>query len=115
MDISEIRYYIGRGKENISMYRGNFNISDKILFRKEAGNDDISVAVSEDKGLTRISLSCRDKSINRIWIRIPAEPSVQLSSYSTSAEAHHLGKRDKNGAEEKAQLHIIHAFRACFR
>ncbi len=79
MDISEIRYYIGRGKENISMYRGNFNISDKILFRKEAGNDDISVAVSEDKGLTRISLSCRDKSINRIWIRIPAEPSEHVT------------------------------------
>ena len=79
MDISEIRYYIGRGKENISMYRGNFNISDKILFRKEAGNDDISVAVSEDKGLTRISLSCRDKSINRIWIRIPAEPSERVT------------------------------------
>lgn len=79
MDISEIRYYIGRGKENISMYRGNFNISDKILFHKEAGNDDISVAVSEDKGLTRISLSCRDKSINRIWIRIPAEPSEHVT------------------------------------
>lgn len=79
MDISEIRYYIGRGEENISMYRGNFNISDKILFRKEAGNDDISVAVSEDKGLTRISLSCRDKSINRIWIRIPAEPSEHVT------------------------------------
>ena len=79
MDISEIRYYIGRGKEIISMYRGNFNISDKILFRKEAGNDDISVAVSEDKGLTRISLSCRDKSINRIWIRIPAEPSERVT------------------------------------
>jgi len=79
MDISEIRYYIGRGKENISMYRGNFNISDKILFRKEAGNDDINVRVSEDKGLTRISLSCRDKSINRIWIRIPAEPSEHVT------------------------------------
>ena len=79
MDISEIRYYIGRGEENISMYRGNFNISDKILFRKEAGNEDISVTVSEDKGITRISLSCRDNSISRIWIRIPAEPSEHVT------------------------------------
>ena len=46
MDLSEITYYIGKGEEVISMYRGNFNISDSILFRKEAGADDIGVSVS---------------------------------------------------------------------
>ena len=79
MDISGIRYYIGRGKENISMFRGNFDISDKISFRKEADSDDMSIRASEENGLTRIRLSCCDGSINRIWIRIPADPSEHVT------------------------------------
>ena len=79
MDLSEITYYIGKGEKVISMYRGNFNISDNLLFRKEAGADDIGVSVSEENGLSKISISCRDGSINRLWIRIPAEPSEHVT------------------------------------
>ena len=79
MVLSEITYYIGKGEEVISMYRGNFNISDNLLFRKEAGADEIGVSVSEENGLSKISISCRDGSINRLWIRIPAEPSEHVT------------------------------------
>lgn len=67
---NKISLFSGKGSENVSMYRGNFNISDSVLLRRAGGVD---VRSEEKDGLIFFHISCRDSSDNRIWIRIDAD------------------------------------------
>ena len=68
----EIEIYIGRGSESIGMYRGNFDISEKII-RKENISGDYSLRAETLGGLTHIYGVSGDGSVNRTWIRIRAD------------------------------------------
>jgi len=77
--------FIGKGREDISMYRGNFNIRDRveercavhfisaddntILFESALG--DFCISLTEDNDLLYLKGSGHD--INRIWLRLCAD------------------------------------------
>jgi sulfoquinovosidase len=81
--------YVGRGEPRIDMYRGNFDIEDYVAERTPlahavVADDEIVFAATE--GPARMTLrfasagrgclvrfETTDESINRIWLRLPAE------------------------------------------
>lgn len=80
--------YVGIGKENVDMYRGNFKIEDYVEERyplkltevKETENgcclefeDKISATVVCEGELCTISFEQKDERINRFWFRAAAE------------------------------------------
>ena len=81
--------YCGRGKEEIRMYRGNFEIRDRIgerlIPRMQAADGDtlrfshpdlagdLCLIAAEQDGLLRLTLRCDDPTVNRLWIRLTAE------------------------------------------
>ena len=86
-------FFLGCGKEKITMYRGNFNIDDRVELRVplrlfSAGGDVLSfeipastekytVEVSERDGL--LYLRGRETDLfNRLWVRFEAEPSEHV-------------------------------------
>lgn len=89
--------FIGRGAENISMYRGNFSISDRIA-RREAprfvcarrdgdaayldfvtsDGAGFCAAVREDGGLLRLSLP-EVRGFDRLWLYLYAEPGEHVT------------------------------------
>lgn len=80
--------FAGRGKESISMFRGNFDISDRVNERfalrlTEIDGDvlrfthpdmrgALGLRIRREKGRLRLCGDCADKSINRIWLRLHA-------------------------------------------
>jgi alpha-glucosidase len=83
--------YVGHGRPDISMYRGNFDIADRLDERvalRWAGLRDGAVHLSAAEGrppllvLTvedgAIALSCADPAFNRFWLRTVAEPGERL-------------------------------------
>lgn len=81
--------FAGRGKESIKMYRGNFDVNDRVserfALRLSSADGEtltfthpdmqgaLTVRITRDGGLLRLHGECGDASINRIWLRLCAE------------------------------------------
>jgi sulfoquinovosidase len=82
--------YVGRGEPRIDMYRGNFDIEDYVAERTPlahavVADDDIVFAATEGQPARMtlrfasagrgclVRFETTDESINRIWLRLPAE------------------------------------------
>ena len=81
--------FLGRGCENIRMYRGNFDIRDRIDVRLplrflaqeggtlRLGHPDLEgeylLHTEERGGLVYLCGECADDRVNRLWLRLPAE------------------------------------------
>jgi len=84
-------FFLGRGRPQVAMHRGNFDISDRLEERVAMRSTkplDSGVTMSASAGepaLLRVSiqgnrllLACSDPAINRFWIRTVAEPRERL-------------------------------------
>lgn len=81
--------FAGRGKESIKMYRGNFDVNDRVserfALRLSSADGDtltfthpdmqgaLTVRITREGGLLRLRGECSDAGINRIWLRLCAE------------------------------------------
>ena len=88
-------FFLGMGREEISMYRGNFTVRDRADVRLPlhflgAEGDCLRLAhpdlkgeyrlrVSEKDGLLRLEGSCDDKRVNRLWLRLTAEEAEHVT------------------------------------
>ena len=92
-------FYLGHGKETIRMFRGNFNIDDRIEERLplrfagldgEAGrqilrfshpclNGEFRLTLTESDGMLHLSSSCDDRRFNRLWLRLYAEEKEHIT------------------------------------
>ena len=86
--------FLGRGREKIRMFRGNFDIRDRVDERLSARlvaveGDTLRFAhpdtegqtllrLCERDGLLHLALSCPDPTVNRMWLRLYAEPGEHL-------------------------------------
>ena len=83
---AEPMLYVGRGEETVDMYRGNFHIEDYVTariplrrFTVEDGcgfvfENALRVDFVPDGDTLELRLTALDKAINRLWLRLPAEP-----------------------------------------
>lgn len=82
---AEPMLYLGRGEPEIDMYRGNFRIEDYVTERvplrrftvTEPGSlvfeDALRVDLILDADTLELRLTPLDESVNRLWLRLPAE------------------------------------------
>ena len=86
--------FLGRGREDIRMFRGNFDIRDRVderlaprLVSVEEGTlrfahpdmeGDTLLRLSERDGLLYLEITCPDPTVNRLWLRLYAEPGEHL-------------------------------------
>ena len=81
--------FAGLGEETVDMYRGNFKIEDYVTERRPlavtsvrkspdgaviAYGDALSIEVSVSGDCATLNFTQRDPRINRLWLRVPAEP-----------------------------------------
>ncbi|MBV8700932.1 MAG: alpha-glucosidase, partial [Bradyrhizobium sp.] len=78
--------FVGRGNDRIEMHRGRFEIEDRLVERCPLGHAEIDgerIMLAPGKGqVPRLMLTLEknaialqtDSSINRLWIRIAADP-----------------------------------------
>ena len=82
--------FLGVGRADIQMYRGNFSIRDrqdarlplrflggdgeKLRFAHPDLEGEYCLYVSEENGLLRLTGSGGDRRVNRLWLRLAAEP-----------------------------------------
>ena len=91
--------FLGVGKENIRMFRGNFDIEDTVSERlplhfsgmEESGNEKLlrfthpslegeyCFCLSEDGPYLRLRGRCSDSRFNRLWLRLPAEEKEHIT------------------------------------
>ena len=87
--------FLGRGEETIRMYRGNFDISDRLservplhfaLMEGETARftsgelcGDYRLTIREEGGLVRLSGTTEDRRFNRLYLRIPAEENEHVT------------------------------------
>ena len=87
--------FLGRGREDIQMYRGNFTIRDRLSERFAlrflgAEGDTLRFAHSDldgeyrlrvyaDGGLLRLDGACPDDSVDRLWLRLGAEENEHVT------------------------------------
>ena len=87
--------YLGRGEETITMYRGNFDIRDRvsqrIALRLEGGDGGelsfthpdlrgtLTLSLSERDGLLFLETKTEDTRWNRLWLRLEAEPEEHVT------------------------------------
>ena len=87
--------FLGRGEEKISMFRGNFEIRDRLSERLPlrflgAEGDCLRFAhpdlageyrlrFQERDGLLHLDGSCGDGRVNRLWLRLEAEPDEHVT------------------------------------
>ncbi len=84
--------FLGRGKETIQMFRGNFNIEDRLeerialnlkeiitekdgfclTFSNPSMNGDYLLEGKEQDGILKIRGRTEDRRFNRLWLRLPA-------------------------------------------
>ena len=80
--------FAGRGKERIGMYRGNFDIEDRIeerfalrlsrvdgdllIFTHPDMSGELTLHIIREGAFLKLRGSCSDSSINRLWIRLSA-------------------------------------------
>ena len=80
--------YVGTGREQVDMYRGNFKIEDYLIERRplsitsaqqtDAGlvldlEGVLSATVSETDGAVTLQFACKDDRIDRFWLRVCAD------------------------------------------
>ena len=85
--------FLGRGKETVRMFRGNFDISDRVserialLFDGEEFENgkhilrfthpclqgEYRLTTTEQDGMLHLEGSCTDNSFNRLWLRLAAQ------------------------------------------
>ena len=79
--------YVGRGEEHVDMYRGNFKIEDYVVERRalrpavtktEDGavlefENALTLRLTVDGDCAVLTFTQLDPTINRLWLRIPAE------------------------------------------
>lgn len=86
--------FLGSGRERITMYRGNFNVEDrlerrlplrfeafdgeKLIFAIPGGTEKYTVGVSERGGLLYLTGAAAD-GFSRLWIRLEAEPEEHVT------------------------------------
>ena len=86
--------FVGRGKEDIEMYRGNFKIEDYIVERKPLNTFEIlkedehelildfenilQITIRDTEGRMTIDFKGESDQYNRIWIRLPSRPKEKL-------------------------------------
>ncbi len=86
---SQPALFLGRGREEIRMFRGNFDIRDRVderlipcldcvregelHFHHPDVRGEVLVCVEEREGLLYLKIDCADPSVNRIWLRLHAE------------------------------------------
>ncbi len=82
-------FYVGMGQETVDMYRGNYKIEDYVTERRplqatsfsetadgmtvEYGND-LSLCIALHQDCAILSFSRKNPAVNRLWMRIAAEP-----------------------------------------
>lgn len=84
-------FFVGRGRPHVAMYRGNFDIEDRLDERIalrhaviEAGRIALSPAPGQAALLTvaladgGVALAAGDAGLNRLWLRIVAEPGERM-------------------------------------
>ena len=84
-------FFLGRGRPDIQMYRGNFDLGDRLderialRFAEVKGAEVMLRAVAGQPVLLTLSvqggflvLSCPDPSLNRFWVRLVAQPGEKL-------------------------------------
>ena len=79
--------YVGRGEEDVAMYRGNFKIDDYVVERRplrltaarKTGTGAeldlegvLTIQVAEENGAVTLTPVCHDASVNRFWLRVQA-------------------------------------------
>jgi len=79
---------LGRGEPRIDMYRGNFDIEDRLLWRSpqraaivtpsangwRISFDGAVLTVAAGPDSARIGFAVRDPAVNRVWLNLLAEP-----------------------------------------
>ena len=87
--------FVGRGRETVRMFRGNFEIRDRIQerlalrlsgveegrvrFSRPGLTEELILEAQEREGLLRIRLHSDDESVNRLWLRLYAEPGEHMT------------------------------------
>ena len=86
--------FLGRGREEIRMFRGNFDIRDRVdericprlvaaggkelRFAHPDVDGEITLSCEERDGFLHLTVTCADPAINRLWLRLYAEPGEHL-------------------------------------
>ena len=81
--------FLGKGEERIRMYRGNFDVSDRVserlalrfegmegktaVFTSPELEGEYRVTITEEDGFVRLTGATEDGSFNRLWLRLRAE------------------------------------------
>ncbi|OHR74177.1 alpha-glucosidase [Bacillus sp. HMSC76G11] len=107
--------FIGRGQDSMDMYRGNFEIKDYLIERSPLLYADISqhdneytvafskfasidpvmtLLIKEEDGRLTVEYQTVDESINRMWLRTPADPDEKV--YGCGEQLSHFNLRGKN-------------------
>jgi alpha-glucosidase len=107
--------FIGRGQDSMDMYRGNFEIKDYVIERSPLLYADISqqeheitvafskfsnidpvmtLQIKEEDGRLSVEYHTNDESINRMWLRTPADPDEKV--YGCGEQLSHFNLRGKN-------------------
>ena len=91
--------FLGVGKESIRMFRGNFDIEDRLSERlplrfsgyDEIGNEKLLhfnhpalegeyyLCLAEEERYLRLKGHCSDSRFNRLWLRLPAEEKEHIT------------------------------------
>ena len=91
--------FLGVGKESIRMFRGNFDIEDRLSERlplcfsgyEEIGDEkllrftspamegDYYLCLAEEERYLRLKGHCSDSRFNRLWLRLPAEEKEHIT------------------------------------
>jgi len=87
--------FLGRGDEKISMFRGNFDIRDRVWqriplrFEKQEGDTlhfahpdlrgGLTLRMEERDGLLHLYTRTEDRRWNRLWLRLAAEPDEHVT------------------------------------
>ncbi len=103
-------FYIGKGRETVDMYRGNYKIEDYVVervplmlsgcIRKNENEyllnleDKIECKVLLDSELLILEFAAKEKDCNRFWIRIPAEKEEKC--YGCGEQMSYFNLRGRN-------------------
>ncbi len=91
--------FLGCGKETIRMFRGNFDINDRVeerialrfdglkeehgcrilFFTHPCLHNGFRLRVSEKEGMLRLTGECEDSRFNRLWLRLYAEEKEHIT------------------------------------
>ncbi len=93
--MAEPALFLGRGKESIRMYRGNFDIRDRVsqrlvprlehvsenelVFTHPDLDGALTVKLEEREGLLHLRTTLGDERFNRLWLRLCAEPGEHVT------------------------------------